>query len=92
LRKNKSAIKQTRQSEEKRLRNSHVKSTMKTRVKKVVTAIASKATTESLDSLFKDAVSYIDTAASKGVIHKNNASRKVSRLTKKVHSLSHPNG
>jgi small subunit ribosomal protein S20 len=91
LRKNKSAIKQARQSEEKRLRNSHVKSTMKTRVKKVVAAIESKST-ESLDSLFKDAVSYIDTAASKGVIHKNNASRKVSRLTKKVHSISHPKG
>ena len=91
MRKNKSAIKQTRQSEEKRLRNSHVKSTMKTRVKKVVAAIGSKAT-DNLGSLFKDAVSYIDTAASKGVIHRNNASRKVSRLTKKVNSISQPKG
>jgi small subunit ribosomal protein S20 len=91
LRKNKSAIKQTRQSEEKRLRNSHVKSTMKTRVKKVVAAIESKAT-DNLDGLFKDAISYIGTAASKGVIHRNNASRKVSRLTKKINSISQPKG
>jgi len=62
---------------------------MKTRVKKIVNAIEGKAT-EGIDSLFKDAISYIDTAASKGVIHKNNAARKVSRLTKKVNSLSHP--
>ena len=91
MRKNKSAIKKTRQSEEKRLRNSHVKSTMKTRVKKVVAAIESKAT-DNLGSLFKDAISYIDTAASKGVIHRNNASRKVSRLTKKVNSISQSKG
>jgi small subunit ribosomal protein S20 len=91
LRKNKSAIKKTRQSEEKRLRNSHVKSTMKTRVKKVVAAIESKAA-DQLGSLFKDAISYIDTAASKGVIHRNNASRKVSRLTKKVNSISQSKG
>jgi small subunit ribosomal protein S20 len=91
LRKNKSAIKKTRQSEEKRLRNSHVKSTMKSRVKKVVAAIESKAT-DNLDGLFKDAISHIDAAGSKGVIHRNNASRKVSRLTKKVNSLSQPKG
>jgi small subunit ribosomal protein S20 len=34
----------------------------------------------------KKTVSYINKAASKGVIHKNNAARKVSRLSKKVHS------
>jgi small subunit ribosomal protein S20 len=91
LRKNKSAIKKNRQSEEKRLRNSHVKSTMKTRVKKVITAIETKKT-EALNDLFKDAISYIDTASSKGVIHKNNAARKVSRLTKKVNSLTQAKG
>jgi small subunit ribosomal protein S20 len=64
---------------------------MKTRVKKVVAAIQSKSA-ENVDNLFKDAISYIDTAASKGVIHKNNAARKVSRLTKKVNGLSQPKG
>ena len=64
---------------------------MKTRVKRVVTAIESKAT-DNLDGLFKEAVSYIDTAASKGVIHRNNAARKVARLTKKVNNISQPKG
>jgi len=87
LRKNKSAIKRTRQSEERRLRNSHVKSTMKTYIKRVVQAIEGK-DKEHLGELFKKAVSYIDKAASKGVIHPNNASRKVARLSKKVNVFS----
>jgi small subunit ribosomal protein S20 len=91
LRKNKSAIKKTRQSEEKRLRNSHVRSTMKTQIKKVTSAIDGKEK-EQVDNLLKDAVSYINKASSKGVIHRNNAARKVSRLTKKANSLSHPKG
>jgi len=36
------------------------------------------------------AVSYIKKAASKGVIHRNNAARKVSRLTKKVNAVRQP--
>ncbi|MEI6154535.1 MAG: 30S ribosomal protein S20 [Deltaproteobacteria bacterium] len=87
MRKNKSAIKRARQSEERRLRNSHVKSTMKTQIKRVVQAMASK-DKEHLDILVKGAVSYINKAASKGVIHPNNASRKVSRLSKKVNIFS----
>jgi small subunit ribosomal protein S20 len=91
LKKNKSAIKRARQSEGKRLRNSHVKSTMKTNIKKVMVAMENKVV-ENIDNLFKSAVSYINKASSKGVIHKNNASRKVSRLTKKVNNLSNPKG
>ncbi len=87
MRKNKSAIKRARQSEERRLRNSHVKSTMKTQVKKVIQAIENK-DKENLDRLVKSAISYIDKASSKGVIHPNNAARKVSRLSKKVNIFS----
>lgn len=86
MRKNKSAIKKAKQSEEKRLRNSHVKSTMKTYIKKVTTSIGNKENQQTEDNL-KKAVSYINKAASKGVIHKKNASRKVSRLTKKANAL-----
>lgn len=86
MRKNKSAVKRARQSEERRLRNSHVKSTMKTYMKKVVTLMEGK-DTANVDEAFKKAVSFIDRAASKGVIHSNNASRKVARLSKKVHSF-----
>jgi small subunit ribosomal protein S20 len=67
------------------LRNSHVKSTMKTYIKRVASAMENK-DKESLDAVLKKTVSYINRAASKGVIHKNNAARKVSRLSKKVHS------
>ena len=87
MRKNKSAIKSTRQSEERRLRNSHVKSTMKTYIKRAVQVIEAK-DKERLDELLKRAVSYIDKAASKGVIHPNNASRKVARLSKRANVLS----
>ncbi|MBA4416849.1 MAG: 30S ribosomal protein S20 [Syntrophus sp. (in: bacteria)] len=87
MRKNKSAIKRARQADEKRLRNSHVKSTMKTYIKKI-TAVMENKDAEHVDEAFKKAVSFINRAASKGVIHHNNASRKVARLSKKVHSFS----
>jgi small subunit ribosomal protein S20 len=58
---------------------------MKTHIKRVVSAMENK-DKESLDAVLKKTVSYINKAASKGVIHKNNAARKVSRLSKKVHS------
>ncbi len=86
MRKNKSAVKRARQSEERRLRNSHVKSTMKTYMKKIATVMENK-DKEHVDEAFKTAVSFINRAASKGVIHANNASRKVSRLSKKVHAF-----
>ena len=86
MRKNKGAVKKARQSEAKRLRNSHVKSTMKTYMKKIVTVMENK-DTEHVDEAFKKAVSFINKAASKGVIHANNASRKVSRLSKKVYGF-----
>jgi small subunit ribosomal protein S20 len=86
LRKNKSAIKRAQQAEKRRLRNSHVKSTMKTNIKKALSALSQKDTTV-VKSTTKVAVAYIDKAASKGVIHKNQAARRISRLAKKAHRL-----
>lgn len=83
MRKNKSAIKRAVQSEKRRLRNSHFKSTMKTKMKRAIGAIDKR--DEQSAVLFKDAVSSIDRAASKGVVHRNNASRKISRLSRKLH-------
>ncbi len=91
MRKNKSAIKRTKQSEARRLRNSHVKTTMKTQIKKALSAADAK-DKENLDVLFVKAISQINKAASKGVIHKNNASRKVSRLVKKVNRATQAKG
>ncbi len=84
MRKNKSAIKRASQSEKRRLRNSHVKTTMKTKVKRALVAIDKK-DQEQVETLFKDAVASIGRASSKGVVHKNNAARKVSRLSRKLH-------
>jgi small subunit ribosomal protein S20 len=86
LKKNKSAIKRAIQSEKRRLRNSHVKSTMKTNIKKVLLALKDK-DKENLENTFKAAIAYIDRAASKKVIHRNNAARRVSRLAKKVNTV-----
>ena len=83
MRKNKSAIKKARQGEKNRLRNAHVKSTMKTNIKKVLLGLQGK-DKDGLQQAFNEAVTCIDKAASKGVIHKNNAARRVSRLSKKV--------
>jgi small subunit ribosomal protein S20 len=83
LKKNKSAIKKARQGEKNRLRNAHVKSNMKTNIKKVLLAMQGK-DKDGLQQTLKEAVTCIDKAASKGVIHKNNAARRVSRLSKKV--------
>ena len=91
MRKNKSAIKSTKPSEARRLRNSHVKTTMKTQIKKALSAADAK-DKENLDVLFVKAISQINKAASKGVIHKNNASRKVSRLVKKVNRATQAKG
>lgn len=86
MKKNKSATKRALQSEKNRLRNAHVKSTMKTNIKKVLVALEAKEKDE-VQAAYKAAVRYIDKAASKGVIHKNSAARRVSRLSKKVSKL-----
>jgi small subunit ribosomal protein S20 len=84
LRKNKSAIKRAQQAEKRRLRNSHVKSTMKTQIKKALSAL-SENNAATIEPTAKAAIAYIDKAASKGVIHRNQAARRISRLAKKAH-------
>ncbi len=86
LRKNKSAIKRATQAEKRRLRNSHVKSTMKTHIKKALTAVNEK-DKANVEAVTRTAIAYLDKASSKGVIHKNQASRRVSRLAKKAHKV-----
>jgi small subunit ribosomal protein S20 len=86
LRKNKSAIKRAAQAEKRRLRNSHVKSTMKTHIKKALAALNEK-DKANVEAATGTAISYLDKASSKGVIHKNQASRRISRLAKKAHKV-----
>ncbi|HAS13355.1 MAG TPA: 30S ribosomal protein S20 [Acidimicrobiaceae bacterium] len=80
----KSQIKRNRQNEKARQRNKTVRSELQTRTKKVLTAAQNgEETAESL----KAAIRRIDTAATKGVLHKNTAARKKSRLIKQVRRL-----
>jgi small subunit ribosomal protein S20 len=83
----KSAKKRINVIETKTLRNKMIKSKIKTVIKKVESAIASgdKAAAE---SALKVAISEINKAASKGIYHKNNAARKVSRLTLAVNKMA----
>ncbi|MBI5237994.1 MAG: 30S ribosomal protein S20 [Deltaproteobacteria bacterium] len=76
----KSAIKRHRQSEKRRARNASVKSAVRTAIKKVDDAVKAGKAEEAKASLLT-AVSELDRAAIKGVLHRNNASRRISRLT-----------
>ena len=68
-------------------RNKSIRSAVKTSIKKVEAAVAAK-DKEAAAVALKDAISTIDKAATKGVYHKNNAARKVSRLAKAVNTLN----
>ena len=62
------------------------KSAVKTSIKKVEAAVAKK-DKEAASAALVNAVSTISKATSKGVYHKNNCARKISRLTKAVNSI-----
>ncbi|OIP33024.1 MAG: 30S ribosomal protein S20 [Deltaproteobacteria bacterium CG12_big_fil_rev_8_21_14_0_65_43_10] len=83
----KSAIKQDKQSKKRKMRNTKIKSYVKTVIKRVRNAVDEKDMKSSTQALVK-AIPAIDKAASKGVIHKKTASRKISRLTKRVNSVT----
>ena len=68
-------------------RNKAIKSGVKTAIKKVEAAVAAK-DVETAKAALLEATSVIDKAESKGIYHKNNASRKVSRLSKAVNSIA----
>lgn len=83
----KSAKKRIEVIDKKTLRNKMIKSKVKTVIKKVEAAIAA-GDKEAAQANLLVVISEIDKAASKGVYHKNNASRKVSRLTAAVNKMA----
>ena len=87
----KSALKRARQNEVKRVRNKGYKTRVKKAVKEVRTALADDSVDQAKKNLVKT-VSIIQKAASKGVIHKNQASRKISRLATQINQLSASKG
>jgi len=79
-----SAKKNVRQNEKRRLKNLDRRTAIKTVVKKINTSLAAGADPALLESLLKDVAAKLARAKSKRVIHPNAASRKLSRLAKRV--------
>ena len=84
----KSALKRNRQSLVRRERNRMNRSKVKTAVKKVDTAIEVEGSVEKAREALDAAVPIIERAAGKGAFHKKTASRKVSRLSRKVNNFT----
>ena len=82
-----SALKRARQNEKRRVRNLHIKSTVKSSVKKVREAVEEKDIEGAQKALLK-AIPLIQKAHSKGVFHKKTSGRRISRLTRGVNALS----
>ena len=82
-----SAIKRIRRSERRRIINQVHRSRARTYVKRTRMLIAA-GQFEEAEAAAREAVSSLDKAAQKGIIHKNKAARKKSILTRKVNSLS----
>ena len=81
-----SAIKRNRQNAKRRAHNRHYRSTMRSQIKNLRTAIDSGDAAAAKD-LLPLAVASIQKVAQKGIIHKKNAARRVSRLSKAVNAL-----
>ena len=78
----KSQIKRNKQNEKRRLRNRNVRGSARTAVKNAQKAMI---TGEETQASVQTAISALDKAAEKGVIHKNNAARRKSRLMAALH-------
>jgi len=79
-----SAKKSAIQNIKRRQKNLARKTSLKTAIKKVITALEENTPVEKTQELLKDVAAQLARAKSKHVIHRNNASRKLSRLAKKV--------
>ena len=78
----KSQMKRNRQNEKRRLRNRIVRSEMGTRSKAALAAAEGAEDAQEAGEALRMAVKRIDKAAAKGVIHKNTAARRKSRLVR----------
>jgi len=81
----KSAEKRNRQAQKRRARNTAVRTTVKSAVKKAREGLATKDAAKATDAV-KAAAKTLEKAASKGVLHKKNASRRIGRLAKAAHA------
>ena len=82
----KSAEKRMRQNETRRMRNRHVKTGIKTMIKRVREAVLAKDKAKAKAALAQ-VTPLVDKAVSKGVIHWRTGARKISRLTRLVNTI-----
>lgn len=82
----KSAIKRVKTIQTRTLRNAAAKSALRTAIKKFELAVSNN-DQENAKDLLKNAARSLDKAVTKGLIHKNAAARKKSRMTKKLNQL-----
>ena len=80
------AEKSARTSERRRIQNRRVRSTTRTMVARAVSALQANQS-EDVESAVATAVKALDKAATKGIIHRNNAARKKSRLMAKLTAI-----
>ncbi|UCC55999.1 MAG: 30S ribosomal protein S20 [Gammaproteobacteria bacterium] len=80
------ATKRARQAENRRQRNASQRSQLRTSIKKVFAAIGA-GNADDARQAFRDAVPVIDSAAGKGLIHRNKAARHKSRLNQHIRNL-----
>ena len=80
-----SAKKRMRAEEKRRLHNNQVKSAVRTRVTRARNAIATSTSAPETEEAIRAAIRGLDMAVSRGVIHRNNAARRKSRLMARLH-------
>jgi len=80
------AKKRAKQAEKSRVRNAGQRSNLRTFIKKVLAAVRA-GDKDQAQAAFKTAVPIIDSAVTKGIIHKNKAARSKSRLNARVKAL-----
>jgi small subunit ribosomal protein S20 len=85
-----SQIKRNRTNEAARLRNKAAKSEVKTRIKTAVAAAS--AGIETSDEDLRVAVKRLDKAAARGIIHKNQAAKRKSRLARRINAINAAEG
>jgi len=81
--KSRSVLKRQKQQKTRYSRNQHYKSQMRTAIKKVLTTSKK----DEAEVLYKNAISILDRLVSKGIIHKNTASRRKSQISRYYNSL-----
>lgn len=86
-----SARKRVRQNEKRRLRNRAARSALKTSLRRCLEAFADGAT-DAAERTFKQACKLLDRDANRGVIHRNEAARRKSRLARRLNALRQKSG